>query len=179
MTNSTSLEPDVPEIVAAVKRREEQGRLIQIDEHHVQLVVCLLDQHYYAFFGDAIQEIIPAPTITYVPGMPTWVLGVIHARGKIESVLDVCQILGLPAAVITEQSRIAIGEWGELRSGLLVDSVEDVLEIPQDAIHQPASDLETAGAVFVVGETLYDGHPLIILDIGKIFEGLFVDTLRT
>ncbi len=177
MANSLSFSPDVINIVEAVKRREEQKRVIQIEEHHVQIVVYLLDDNYYAFSGDAIQEIVPVQKITYVPGMPACLPGVIHVRGNIESVLDIRQVLGLPAAVVTARSRIALGQAGDLRSGVLVDSVEDVLEIPEDAIHEPASDIDAAEAAFVIGETIYNGHPLIVLDLGKIFDTLLAAPL--
>ncbi len=162
--------PDIANIVDAVKRRESDERIIRIEEHRVQLVVCLLNEDYYAFYGDAIQEIVAVPVVTYVPGMPACLLGVIHVRGEIESVLDVRQVLGLPAGFITTRSRIALGQVGELRTGLLVDAVEDVLEVPEDAIHAPASEIDAAKAAFVIGEMAYHEQHAIVLDLHKIFD---------
>ena len=169
---SVSLEfsPDVANIIDAVKRRENHDRIIRIEERRVQLVVCVLDEDYYAFYGDVIQEIVSVPVVTHVPGMPACLLGVIHVRGEIESVLDVRQVLGLPAGFITTQSRIALGQVGELRTGLLIDAVEDVLEVPEDAIHAPALEIDAAKAAFVAGEMLYHEHHVIVLDLHNIFD---------
>lgn len=174
MPELTSLNTDIADIVEAVQRREAQDRIIHLEEQKVQLVVCLLDGKYYAFYGDVIQEIMPVPKVTYVPGMPAFLLGVIHVRGEIESVLDVRRTLGLPASPVTPQSRIALGQVGDLRSGLLVDTVEDVLEVPENTIHEPASAVDTVKAAFVAGEMLYKEHPLVLLDLGKIFDSLFM-----
>jgi purine-binding chemotaxis protein CheW len=169
----TSPNTEIADIVDAVQRRETQDRVIQIEEHKVQLVLCVLDEKYYAFYGDVIKEIVPVPKLTYVPGMPAFLPGVIHVRGEIESVLDMRKALGLSAGPLTPQSRVALGQVGDMRSGLLVDAVEDVLEVPEDAIHEPASGLDTVKAAFVAGEMLYKEQPLILLDLGKMFDMLF------
>lgn len=172
MQEPSSLSSDIADIVDVVRRREEQNRIIHIEEQNVQLVVCLLDEKYYAFYGDVIKEIGPVPEITYVPGMPAVLVGIIHVRGEIESVLDLRKALALPASPVTDRSRIAIGQVEEIRSGLLVDSVEDVLEVPEDTIHEPASGLDSTRAAYVIGETPYKEQTLIILDLRKIFEEL-------
>ena len=174
MVNSTSLSPDVATILETVQRREEYDHSISIEDHYIQLVVCLLKECYYAFPGESIQEIVTVPAITYVPGVPACLLGVIYVRGNIESVLDLRQVLGLPAGPISACSRIALGQVGEFRSGLLVDSIEDVLEISEDEILKPALDIGMAGTAFVAGETMYNGRPLIVLDLCKIFDTLLV-----
>ena len=166
---------EIVEILDAVKLRKERARVIQIEEKTVQLVVILLAENYYAFYGEHIKEIVPVSDITYVPGMPAYILGVMNVRGEIESVLDVKNLLGLPATPFARQSRILIGEVNEVRSGLLVDSVEDVLEIPEDQILKPGSVLDAKQADYIVGETRYKGHELILLALGNIFENLLRD----
>jgi purine-binding chemotaxis protein CheW len=154
---------------------EDPESAIQRDEQVVQLVVIVLAEKYYAFYGESIKEIVPLSEITYVPGMPTYILGVMNVRGEIESVLDVKKLLGLPDTPITRQSRITIGEVHKVRSGLLVDSVEDVLEMPEDQISKPASRADVTWADYRVGKAHYKGDPLVILDIAKIFENLLCD----
>ena len=160
-------------ILQAAKQQEQEERIIEIEEKLVQLVIILLAERYYAFYGSAIKEIVTVPEIAYVPGMPEYILGIIYIRGDIESVLDLRRILKLPQNVITRRSRIIIGETAELRSGLLVDSVEDVLEIPEDQILASDVILDGDRAGYIRGESSYKGQELIILDIEKIFEKLF------
>jgi purine-binding chemotaxis protein CheW len=176
MSESGQFDKRVVEILEAVEQYEEtvkhRGTIIEIEENNVQLMVFMLEEKYYAFAGDVIKEIVPMTEITYVPGMPAYLLGVINVRGAIESVLDLRKALGFNSSKIGKRNRIAIGHVGDMRSGLLVDSVEDVLEIPRETIHAPVSSLDSSRAAYVAGESTYHGQTLMLLDLGKIFEEL-------
>lgn len=172
MSENDQVSEGIAEILDTVKQRENEERVIEIEEKTIQFVVILLDEKYYAFYGEFIKEIVTAGDISYVPGMPDYILGVISVRGEIESVLDLRRVLGLPVGSIMKQSRIMIGEVNEIRSGVLVDSVEDVLEMPEEQISRPVSALDSERVGYIVGETSYKGHELIILDLRKIFEKL-------
>lgn len=169
MPENNGLDERVVEILDTVKHQENQERVIEIEEQKAQFVVFLLGEKYYAFYGELIKEIVTVSEVTYVPGMPEYILGVINVRGDIESVLDLRKVLSSPANPVTKQSRIMIGQVNEIRSGLLVDSVEDVLEIPEDHISKPGSGVDSGRTEYVVGESTYKEHELIILDVGRIF----------
>jgi purine-binding chemotaxis protein CheW len=169
---NSRLDESVVEILDAVKQREDQEPIIAIEEKKVQFVVFLLGNKYYAFYGECIKEIITVSEITYVPGMPEYILGVINVRGEIESVLDLRTVLSLPINPMTKRSRIMIGQVNDVRSGLFVDSVEDVLEIPEDHIHESGAVIDSDRTDYIAGESMYKEHELILLDLGKIFENL-------
>jgi purine-binding chemotaxis protein CheW len=172
LSENEQVSENIEEILEAVKQREDQERVIEIEEKTIQIVVILLDERYYAFYGECIKEIVPVGQISYVPGMPEYILGVISIRGEIESVLDLRRVLGLPVSQVTKQSKIMIGEVNDIRSGILVDSVEDVLEIPEEQISKPVSAIDSERTDSIVGEASYKDHELIILDLEKIFEKL-------
>jgi len=172
LPENSRLDERVGEILDTVKQREDQERVIAIEEQKVQCVVFLLGNKYYAFYGESIKEILTVSDITYVPGMPEYILGVINVRGEIESVLDLRNVLSLPTPPMTKRSRIMIGQAHDVRSGLFVDSVEDVLEIPEDHIHAPGSAINSDRTDYLVGESIYKEHALRILDLKKIFEKL-------
>jgi purine-binding chemotaxis protein CheW len=172
LPEDSRLDERIVEILDTIKHREDQEQVIEVEEQKAQLVVFLLGDRYYAFYGESIKEIVTVSEVTYVPGMPEYLLGVVNVRGDIESVLDLRQVLSSPINPVTKRSRIMIGQVNEIRSGLLVDSVEDVLEIPEDHISKPGSGIGSERTEYVVGESMYKEHELIILDIGKIFEKL-------
>jgi purine-binding chemotaxis protein CheW len=171
LPENNQLDESIVEILETVKR-EEQEQVIEIEEKKVQLVVFLLENKYYAFYGEYIKEIVTIGEITYVPGMPEYILGVINVRGDIESVLDLRKALSLQTNPVTKRSRIMIGQINDLRSGLFVDSVEDVLEIPEDQLSNPVSEIDSERVDYVTGESTYKEYELILLDLGKIFEKL-------
>jgi len=163
---------DIREILAAVAQRERDDRVIEIEEHTVQVVVILLDERFYAFYGRWIKEIVQIDEISYVPGMPDYLPGVINVRGEIESVLDLRVVLGVTRSALRAQSRVLIGEARGIRSGLLVDAVEDVLEMPEERISRSSPVLDSGISGYILGESRYKEQDMILLDLDKIFETL-------
>ncbi len=153
-----------------VKDNEGESEIVEIDEERQKLVIFTLLDGYYSFFGDDVKEILPYTPITYVPGMPKYIPGIINVRGDIEAVLDIHTYMGFPGVNLNSNNRIIIAEKNEVRSGILMDSVQDVVDIPISAIHPTLSTLDVKIRDFVVGQTTYKDHMVIILDIGKIFE---------
>jgi len=105
-----------------------------------------------------------------VPGCPDSIIGIINVRGDIESVINLHKMLGIPESRMNRKTRIMIAAEKEIRSGILADSVEDVLSVPVSSVSQPISTLDKSVKEFAVGgETLYNGKYVTLLDIGKIF----------
>lgn len=157
-------------ILAEVKKRREEDRIIDTEEEKTELVIFRLGEDYYAFFGSDIKEILPYESVTFVPGCPEYIIGIINVRGDIESVIDIHLLMGLSATGVTKKSRIVIGSSGGVRSGILVDSVEDVISVPLSSLKRPISTLDRAVKDFSLGgETIYEDRYVTILDMGKLF----------
>ena len=158
-------------ILEAIKQRLDEKQTIQVEEKKVELVVFTLTDAYYAFYGADVKEILSVLTIYFVPGTPRYILGIINVRGDIQSVLNVRTFLNIPEKEIAEgKGRIVIAEKNGVRSGVLVDSVVDVVEVPEESIKPAISTLTEEIRFFVVGETNYKEHNVVLLDIGKVFE---------
>ena len=139
-------------------------------------------EEFYGLPASAVESIVPVEQITYVPGTPPWILGVVNVRGEIESVLDLKAVLGLGQAEITPESRVLIAQEGDLRSGLLVDRVIDIAYVPLTAIHPAPTPLEGGKGMYVAGEAEYGPllslpsssrgageQTLVILNLSEIF----------
>lgn len=175
MVEERRLHEDLAEIFKTIAQRNQQEHIIEIEEKLVQLVIFQLAERYYAFYGKTIKEIMTVGEISYVPGMPDYIVGIVNVRGDIESVLDLKGLLRLPQSPCSKRSRILLGEISGTRSGLLVDSVEDVLEIPEEQISATDSMLAEERARYILGESAYKGNALFLLNIEKIFEKLLED----
>ena len=163
---------EIRDILEAVTQRNIDERALEIEEKTIQVVVILLDERLYAFYGTWIKEIVLVDEISYVPGMPESLLGVINVRGEIESVLDLRSVLALPRSALKAQSRVLIGEAHGIRSGLLVDAVEDVLEIPEEQISHSSPMSDDDIAKYIIGESRYKTQDMILLGLDKIFDSL-------
>jgi len=166
--------------LAAERRREKQ--VVDVEVEKTLIVVFRLHSHsapgkaasaseagFYGLRAAGVESIVTIQDITFLPGTPPWILGVVNVRGEIESVLDLKAVLGLGQAELTDHSRLLIAQDGDLRSGLLVDQMVDIAEIAPNTISPPPTPLEGGKGIYVEGETLYAASTLVILSLPQIF----------
>ena len=161
-------------ILNELKKNAKKKEIRTLDEETVKTVVFTLNGDYYAFCGQDVKEIIPYTDIYFVPGAPDFMLGVINIRGDIESVISINGLLGMPYSETNKNSRIAIVENNGHRSGILLDSIEDVVDIPESSVKPPLSTLSDAVREYVAGETLHKGKSVIVINAEKIFKKIIV-----
>lgn len=143
--------PRSDELLDEVKRSQQEKDIVDVEEEHVKVVVFTSGGNRYAFYGRDIREILPPHEIFWVPSLPDGLPGLINVRGDIESVLDIRHFLGgtqTPAA----KCLIAIAERGAFRSGILIDAVEDVVDLPLSSIKPPLSTLGGNARELAAGE---------------------------
>jgi len=103
---------------------------------------------------ERVREIVRLRPITSMPRVPAEIRGVISLRGEIVQVLDLRLRLGLPAVTPTRATRIIVlhGAEGQM-TGVLVDSVAEVLRVREDALRLPAGgESEMVGGLCKRGE---------------------------
>ncbi len=159
-------------ILAEVKKRRNKEKVVDVAEEKVKLVIFSLLDDCYAICGNDIKEILLVDKVTFVPGSPDYIIGIINVRGDIESVININKLIGLQDSKIDKSSRIIIASTVDMRSGILVDSVVDVVDVPKSSITPPISTLGETLKNFVVGEILYGDKSITHLDIIKIYESI-------
>jgi len=116
------------------------------------------------------QEVIRVSEITKVHNAEGYILGIINLRGKIVTVIDLSDKLGLGVSTISEASKIIIVEWKSEYIGLLIDSISDVIDIEEKSLTSaPATMHGTRGgyidSVYQAGQQL-----IAILNIKAVLE---------
>jgi purine-binding chemotaxis protein CheW len=119
-----------------------------------------------------VREIIGLMDITKVPQTPHYVRGVINLRGKVIPIIELRLKFGMDTTVDTEQTCIIVVEvsaaQGALMTGIVVDSVSEVLDIVENQIE----DAPTFGAGidtdFILGIGKIKNDVKILLDIDKV-----------
>ena len=122
----------------------------------------------------AIKEIIWYANLTDVPMMPACIRGVINLRGAVVPVMDLSARFGKPPTPVTKSTCIVIiematdNEGDHPHMGVVVDSVQAVLEIPAAEI-EPAP---TFGAKirpdFIEGIAKVNGKFVILLNVDNV-----------
>jgi len=132
-----------------------------------------LDNDFYAINVNQVLEILEIRPITSIPKSPSGMKGVINLRGNILPVVDTRNKLGMAETPFTIESCILVltVDTGKeaLLVGAIVDSVQEVIEIPEENI-QPAPGIgiafkeEYVKGIGKVGETFF-----MILHICNVF----------
>ena len=156
-------------ILQAVKERSNGDQIVNVDEETEKIIIFKLGDEFYSLFSGDVREILSLKKINFVPGSPDFILGIINVRGDLESVIDMNKILGLSWHKESKQNRIIVAEKGDFRSGILVGSVEDVLDVPKRSIKEPPSSVSELIKDFVIGAVEYKGATVTLLDIESIF----------
>lgn len=157
-------------LLAAAKRRQQERRIVEVDEQRVKVVIFRCGSRSYAFYGSNIREILTPRDIAWVPGLPPYLPGLINVRGDIESVIELTYFLeeGQGGSDPLQHKHIAIAVVDEFVSGVLIDLVEDVVDIPLSAVKPPPSGLPDAVRELVAGEFEYGGETVVLLDARKL-----------
>jgi purine-binding chemotaxis protein CheW len=123
----------------------------------------------YAVAVLAVKEIIEYQPLTRMPSAPAWIRGVMNLRGGVVPVADLALKFGLPAAEITNRTCIVIVESaGGVVMGLLVDAVDQVLDLPADAV-VPAPPFGTSvKASQLLGLGKLGPQLVLLLDVERV-----------
>jgi len=143
---------------------EEQSKLDDL----IQLVSFRLGQEEFGIEILKVQEINRMVEITKVPQAPHYCEGVINLRGKVIPVINLRKKFGLDIQEWDRSTRILVCDVDGNVVGMIVDSVEEVLKIPQSTI-EPTPDIVTSvDSGYINGIAKQEKSLLIFLDVTKI-----------
>lgn len=135
----------------------------------LQLVTFKIENEEFGVDILTVQEINRMMNITRIPNAPDFVEGVINLRGKIVPVVDLRKRLSFPRKEYDKNTRIIVVELDGITLGFIVDSVSEVLRLPQSVVEPPPSIVSGVESDYVEGVGKLDHRLLILLDLKKIF----------
>lgn len=160
----------IPEVV----RRDEYFEDDEDTQKDKYLTFCI-GKESFGFSIRFVTEIIVIHRITEVPDTPAFVRGVINLRGKVIPVMDVRHRFGLELKDYDERTCIIVVDHSDTAVGLIVDTVKEVVDIPESEIDPPPrthSGIETG---YIQGMGKIGKQVTILLDLEKV---LFVKELK-
>jgi len=135
-----------------------------------QFVGFEIDGQKYLFRIERIQEIITPGSVTRVPDVPAYVVGVSNLRGTIIPVVDLRLLFGLSAREPNADTRTIVVNIGNRTMGCMVDAVSQVIRIPVDQIHSAPDTVATDGQRSVEGFARAGDDLFILLDAGSLLD---------
>ncbi len=115
-----------------------------------------------------VTEIVGMQKVTEVPDMPGYVKGVINLRGQVIPVMDVRTRFMLPPKDYDDRTCAIVVNMDSTIIGLIVDSVDEVMNIPADEISPPPAINESWSCRFINGMGKVGNRVKILLDVGKL-----------
>jgi len=119
-----------------------------------------------------IKEIIGMMPITTVPQTPDFVKGVINLRGKVIPVVDLRLRFGMESVDYNERTCIIVveiaGQAGTVQTGIVVDSVSEVLNIKGEDIEDTPTFGAKLNTDYIYGMAKIEGGVKILLDIDRV-----------
>lgn len=140
------------------------------EDQITEYVTTLIGGQLFGLPISRVQDVFMPDRLTRVPLASSDVAGVLNLRGRIVTAIDMRARLGLPKRE-GDKPPMAVGV--ELRGesyGLLIDSVGEVLKLPDAGREANPINLDPRMAKMAAGIHRLDGQLLVILDVDRVLE---------
>lgn len=135
-----------------------------------QLVVFELAGEFYGINIAVVESIIKVQAITQLPQTPAYIKGVTNLRGTVLPVIDLRTRFGLQAQADTKQSRIIIVTMGNIKVGIMVDGVSEVLRVSEESIEPLPPMVNSVNSDFLKGIARLEDRLIILLEVEKVLD---------
>ncbi len=155
------------EQVTERKLPEKQLQDVEEDTQKGRFLTFNLDRESYGIEITHVTEIIGIQPITEIPELPDYIKGIINLRGKIIPVMDVRLRFRKVSREYNDRTCVIVIDIGDISIGLIVDSVSEVIAIPDTEIVAPP-EVGKGGNRYVKGIGKVHGDVKLLLDCNKL-----------
>jgi purine-binding chemotaxis protein CheW len=148
--------------ILAVEKKNETDL-----KEYIGIIEFTLASETYGIETKFIREVYPLKDFTILPGVPSFILGILNVRGQIISIIDLKKFSNLPEKGIGELNKVIIIHSEHMEFGILADTIHGTRSIAVDSLHESPVSANGIGAEYLKGIT--DDH-IIILDVANILE---------
>ncbi|MHB8129600.1 MAG: chemotaxis protein CheW [Mobilitalea sp.] len=150
-------------------KEEELQDLFEEDTQKGKFLTFSLGNESYGIEIQYVTEIVGLQPITEVPELPEYIKGIINLRGKIIPVMDVRVRFKKSHGEYNDRTCIVVIDILDISIGMIVDTVAEVLSIPENEIVQPP-DISKGGKKYIKGIGKTGSEVILILDCDKLLD---------
>lgn len=140
------------------------------EDNEVQVVAFTLGQEEYAVDILYVLEINRLLNITRVPRAEKHVEGVVNLRGNIIPIINLHIRFNIDATENEEDKRIIVFQLDDMKVGIIVDQVSEVLRLNKNDIEETDKVYSAKNAEHIKGIAKFNNRLLLLLDLFKILE---------
>jgi purine-binding chemotaxis protein CheW len=150
----------------------EDEELVAEEVETDQYLVFTVQSQECGFQAMRVQEISQVLPVSHVPNAPPYIEGIMNLRGRIASVINFRKKFGFEPKEHDEDTRVIVVELDNYPIGIIVDSVEEVVKIPNNSVQNlPESTTTTESKEYITGIGILDKRLIILLDLDKVLTG--------
>lgn len=131
----------------------------------IEIIEFSLAYEKYGIETAFCREVYPLKDFTILPGVPSYVLGIINLRGQIISVIDLKKFFNLPEKGLGELNKVIVLRNEQMEFGILADVILGTRSVSIDELQSSPISTTGIGSEYLKGIT--NDHT-IILEAAKI-----------
>lgn len=136
------------------------------------LVVYMLEADDRAYeYGipiNQVHEITRPGNVIKLPGMPSFMDGIMNLRGEVIPIIDFKKRFKLGSTSVKDTTRIVVANINGQKCGVIVDDVLEIIAISFENIEEAPKVVGGVKADFILGIGKVDERLIIALDIFKV-----------
>jgi purine-binding chemotaxis protein CheW len=117
-----------------------------------------------------VQDVLGSQKITRIPLAPGEVAGALNLRGRIVTAIDVRRRLRLPDREGEDSGMAVVVDRGSELYSLVIDSVGEVLSLPESAFDRNPTTLDPLWREVSAGVYRLKGQLLVVLDVARLLD---------
>jgi len=131
----------------------------------LEVLSFMLAGERYAIEARFVVETMPLRELTPLPGLPSFILGIINVRGRILSVMDIKKFFDLPESGLTDRHKLIVVRFRDLEVGMVADGLLGIQALPHDSLQPSLPTLTGIREKYLAGVT---DEGMIVLQVEKI-----------
>lgn len=147
---------------------EDMDLQLDYSKNGIQMVTFTLENETYGVDILKVRELISNTHITTLPNMPPFIKGMLNLRGLVIPIIDLRIKFGMPEGNYDQYTVFIIVQLGEKQMGIIVDSVADVVFLPDDQMQTTPELSASVDTTFILGMGRVREELIIVLDIDRI-----------
>lgn len=148
----------------------------QLEEHCIEVLEFRSAGERYAFETAYVAQVYPICSITPIPGVPNFVVGIIMSQGEVLSIIDLRSLLDLPISGLADPTSIIVLKGGAMELGILAEEILGIERYPATSVERELPTLSDTMKTYlkavshnrtaILSADLLLSDPRLIVEIG-------------
>lgn len=143
---------------------------VSTEEDKLSYLEFSLGDEFYAIPLLKVREVIARPETTPVPFTPAHFLGIMNLRGQVISIIDLRDKLKIQNKKDTEETAVIIVDLDPVYVGVIVDSVNNVLNFKVSEVNETPAIESTLNSDYIEGVYRKEDDLILLLDVANVLD---------